>query len=103
MIDLCRADDFGGASVTMPIKVAVVDHLDRLTSEAIAIGAVNTIVPEYGVSGTVELVGTNTYVCEHFQKSLLILHLHHQGTGLVCVMQFYQTFLPKNGPTQMRQ
>ncbi|KAJ1462293.1 hypothetical protein M885DRAFT_431462 [Pelagophyceae sp. CCMP2097] len=39
------APDFGGASVTIPHKQAIVPFLDELTPAARAIGAVNTIVP----------------------------------------------------------
>jgi pentafunctional AROM polypeptide len=37
--------DFGGASVTIPFKLAVIPLLDKLTPAAEAIGAVNTIIP----------------------------------------------------------
>jgi pentafunctional AROM polypeptide len=37
--------DFGGASVTIPLKVQVIPLLDQLSPAADAIGAVNTIVP----------------------------------------------------------
>lgn len=47
---------FGGASVTIPHKLAVIPHLDELTEKAKLIGAVNTIIPrENG-----QLVGDNT-------------------------------------------
>lgn len=41
---LARAD-FGGASVTIPLKRDIIAHLDVLTPEAKAIGAVNTVIP----------------------------------------------------------
>jgi shikimate dehydrogenase len=44
-----------GANVTVPHKEAILAHLDGLTPEAQAIGAVNTIVPRGGT-----LVGDNT-------------------------------------------
>lgn len=47
---------FGGASVTIPLKETIIPLLDRLGSEAAAIGAVNTIVR----SSAGELVGENT-------------------------------------------
>lgn len=47
----------GGYSVTLPHKVAVISHLDRLTATAAQVGAVNTIL----ISGQ-ELVGDNTDV-----------------------------------------
>lgn len=45
--------DFVGANVTVPHKVAVIDHLDKVDSMAQAIGAVNTIVrtPEGELEG----------------------------------------------------
>jgi shikimate dehydrogenase len=39
----CRAWHLGGLNVTVPHKVAVIDHLDGLTDEARSAGAVNTI------------------------------------------------------------
>lgn len=48
--------NFGGCSVTIPLKVDVISFLDRLCSEASEIKAVNTIVRE--ASG--KLVGYNT-------------------------------------------
>ncbi len=36
--------NFAGANVTVPHKEAVIPHLDELTEEARAVGAVNTIV-----------------------------------------------------------
>ena len=53
---LLRGRSFGGASVTIPLKEAIIPLLDRLGSEAEAIGAVNTIVRTSGN----ELVGENT-------------------------------------------
>jgi pentafunctional AROM polypeptide len=43
--DLIRAPHFGGASVTIPLKLDVVPLLDEVSPAARAIGAVNTIVP----------------------------------------------------------
>lgn len=47
-----------GINVTVPHKLAVMDHLDRLSPAAIAVGAVNTVVVE--ADGT--LFGTNSDV-----------------------------------------
>lgn len=44
-----------GANVTIPHKEAILPHLDGLTAEAEAVGAVNTVVPRDG-----RLVGDNT-------------------------------------------
>ena len=46
---------FAGVNVTVPHKLAVMAHLDRIEPDAQAIGAVNTVVVEDG-----RLVGTNT-------------------------------------------
>jgi pentafunctional AROM polypeptide len=42
--DLLSQTDFGGASVTMPHKLAVMEFMDELTPHASTIGAVNTII-----------------------------------------------------------
>jgi shikimate dehydrogenase len=52
-----RGDDFLGANVTIPHKERVVPLVDRLTEEALATGAVNTITREGK-----RLVGHNTDV-----------------------------------------
>jgi quinate dehydrogenase len=44
----------------MPLKVAIIPHLDALTPEGRAIGAVNTIYWRTSDSGKRELCGTNT-------------------------------------------
>ncbi|CAO3574658.1 unnamed protein product [Mortierella alpina] len=54
-----RAQDFGGASVTIPHKIEIMSKLDEVTEEAKAIGAVNTVVPVQQEGKTV-LVGDNT-------------------------------------------
>lgn len=50
-----RAPEFGGASVTIPLKVDVLALMDELTEEARAVGAVNTIIKDGQ-----RLVGDNT-------------------------------------------
>jgi pentafunctional AROM polypeptide len=42
---LIRSPDFGGASVTIPLKLDVMPLLDEIAEEAQIIGAVNTIIP----------------------------------------------------------
>lgn len=52
-------------SVTMPLKAAIIEHLDELTPAAQATQACNTIVKVRRASGgrtTTTLVGTNTDV-----------------------------------------
>jgi len=50
-----RAFNMQGVNLTIPHKVAVIEHLDRLSPEAELIGAVNTVVRDGG-----QLVGHNT-------------------------------------------
>ena len=54
-VNAIRALGIRGASVTIPHKVAVMAHLDRVDETALAIGAVNTVDNRDG-----ELVGYNT-------------------------------------------
>lgn len=42
-----RSDDFGGASVTIPLKLDIMPFLDEVSEDAKIIGAVNTIIVEY--------------------------------------------------------
>jgi pentafunctional AROM polypeptide len=61
MVDIIRAPDFGGASVTIPLKLDVMPLLDSVDSAAKTIGAVNTIVPSYdAATGKTVLAGHNT-------------------------------------------
>ncbi|OAP63161.1 3-phosphoshikimate 1-carboxyvinyltransferase [Fonsecaea erecta] len=61
IVEKIRAENFGGASVTIPLKVDVMIHLDEVDPAARLIGAVNTIVPVYDpASGKNKLVGYNT-------------------------------------------
>lgn len=57
-----RSPDFGGASVTIPLKLDVIGRLDDLTDAARIIGAVNTVIPVNGQdgSGKQRLLGDNT-------------------------------------------
>ncbi|KAF9477820.1 hypothetical protein BDN70DRAFT_880759 [Pholiota conissans] len=57
-----RADVCGGAAVTMPLKAAILEHLDELTPASKATGACNTIVKVRRADGTFKVVGTNTDV-----------------------------------------
>ncbi len=54
-MDAVRTLDMGGASVTIPHKVTVMDHLDHVDELARNMGAVNTVVNKDG-----KLLGTNT-------------------------------------------
>ncbi|KAI7828202.1 Shikimate dehydrogenase [Gamsiella multidivaricata] len=61
VVERMRAANFGGASVTIPHKLEIMEKLDEITEEAKAIGAVNTVVPVVDESsGKTILVGDNT-------------------------------------------
>ncbi|KAI9888992.1 MAG: hypothetical protein M1814_006050 [Vezdaea aestivalis] len=57
-----HAPDFIGAAITIPHKVAILPHLDSLTPEARAIGAVNTVFvrPDPDDAAQERFHGTNT-------------------------------------------
>lgn len=57
--DVIRSSDFGGGSVTIPLKLDVMPLLDKIDPSASAIGAVNTIVRSED-SGKATLTGYNT-------------------------------------------
>ncbi|KIH89731.1 quinate dehydrogenase [Sporothrix brasiliensis 5110] len=60
-LQLVRAPNFYGASVTMPNKVTILPYLDKLTPEATAVGACNTIYLEQDpATGRRLLCGANT-------------------------------------------
>ncbi|KAI9710849.1 MAG: hypothetical protein M1812_007301 [Candelaria pacifica] len=55
------AENFGGASVTIPLKLDIMKMLDHVTDEARIIGAVNTVIPNKHTDATRRsLVGHNT-------------------------------------------
>ncbi|KAI1121192.1 EPSP synthase-domain-containing protein [Nemania abortiva] len=59
--DLIRSANFGGASVTIPLKLDIIPLVDDISDGARAIGAVNTIVPvRSGGEEKVRLLGDNT-------------------------------------------
>lgn len=61
--EIMNAPDFGGASVTIPLKVDVMPMMDELSEEARVIGAVNTIKPQRTHRGSdqkVSFIGGNT-------------------------------------------
>ncbi|KAJ1965812.1 3-dehydroquinate dehydratase (3-dehydroquinase) [Dipsacomyces acuminosporus] len=60
LAQVTSAQDFGGASVTIPHKQAIIPLLDSLTPAAQRIGAVNTVIPVTDNSGKRTLVGDNT-------------------------------------------
>lgn len=58
--DFIHAADFGGASVTIPLKLDIMPLLDEVAQEAEIIGAVNTIVPVANGDKPQRLIGYNT-------------------------------------------
>ncbi|KKK24642.1 hypothetical protein P175DRAFT_0499637 [Aspergillus ochraceoroseus IBT 24754] len=59
--EFIRSPGFGGASVTIPLKLDIMPLLDEVAAEAEIIGAVNTIIPVSGGEGKpTRLIGRNT-------------------------------------------
>lgn len=87
---IIRSSSFGGASVTIPIKIDIIPLLDQVTESARIIGAVNTIIPTRSEdSGKIRLVGDNTdwlgmmhlIAILSSKTSLSISHLIHSREG----------------------
>lgn len=55
-----KSPEFGGASVTIPLKLNIVPLLSGTSMQARAMGAVNTIIVRHSPDGTRELWGDNT-------------------------------------------
>ena len=60
IVPIIRSPDFGGGSVTIPLKLDVMSLIDTIDSAAHTIGAVNTIVPVQDRTGKTVLMGHNT-------------------------------------------
>lgn len=58
--ELIRKPNFGGASVTIPLKLDIIPLIDRVSDAAKVIGAVNTIIPVDEDDGKRTLLGENT-------------------------------------------
>ncbi|KAH7134857.1 Shikimate dehydrogenase [Dactylonectria estremocensis] len=60
--DVLKSPDFGGASVTIPLKLDIMAHVHELSVAAKTIGAVNTVIPvgEADSNGSRHLLGDNT-------------------------------------------
>lgn len=58
--DLIRSPYFGGASVTIPLKLDIMKLLDDVSNSAKIIGAVNTIIPIKEGGEKTRLLGDNT-------------------------------------------
>lgn len=46
LLDMLDSTKFGGASITIPLKIDIIEHLDIISEDAQAIGAVNTIIAD---------------------------------------------------------
>jgi shikimate dehydrogenase len=72
-----------GLNVTIPYKEQVIQHLDDLSDNAKAIGAVNVIKFVRNKSGKIKLIGYNSDVIG-FQESLEpLLEEHHQSAMIL--------------------
>ncbi|KAI9765167.1 MAG: 3-dehydroquinate dehydratase (3-dehydroquinase) [Geoglossum simile] len=59
--DVIKSESFGGASVTIPLKLDIMEYIDEIADEAQIIGAVNTIVTARSNDSTRQrLIGHNT-------------------------------------------
>ena len=57
---IVRSPDFDGASVTIPLKLAIIPLLDTLSHAGRITGTINTVVPVTKAVGEIELYGDNT-------------------------------------------
>ena len=75
---LDKLADFDGFNVTIPHKIGVIRHLDKLSERAALFGAVNTVEKT-----DTALIGHNTD-CIGFLKALEMADIPLQGKVLVC-------------------
>jgi shikimate 5-dehydrogenase len=59
----------------MPLKTAILQHLDDISPSSKATRACNTIVLEKQADGTRKLIGTNTDVLGEFLAELALMRL----------------------------
>ncbi|KAK1917332.1 hypothetical protein P3342_000045 [Pyrenophora teres f. teres] len=86
--EIIRSPEFGGASVTIPLKQDVVPLLDGLGPEVEVIGALNTIVPETSIDEATgkevtRLIGRNT---DYLGMVLILRKAGAQGSGSALVI-----------------
>ncbi|ORX39805.1 putative aromatic amino acid family biosynthesis-related protein [Kockovaella imperatae] len=84
IIDIISSPEFGGASVTIPLKLDIIPTLDMISEHAKIIGAVNTIV-SLTVDGKRQLQGHNTdwQAIHKAVESNLTLSTGERSTALV--------------------
>ncbi|EIW69636.1 hypothetical protein TREMEDRAFT_44120 [Tremella mesenterica DSM 1558] len=58
-LEILHSDETGGMSITMPLKLLIMDHLDSVSPDARLLGAVNTVIPSIR-NGKRWLHGENT-------------------------------------------
>lgn len=75
IVEIIRSPNFGGGSVTIPLKLDVMPLLDEIDDAARTIGAVNTIVPQTDLGGKTTLKGYNT------DWQGMVLALRNAGAG----------------------
>jgi pentafunctional AROM polypeptide len=85
---IIRSPDFGGGSVTIPLKQDIVPLLDSVGPEVQAIGALNTIVPESHLDQATgkevtRLVGRNT---DYLGMVLVLRNAGASGSGSALVI-----------------
>lgn len=80
---MLRSPDFGGASVTIPLKLEVMDLVDEVSGSAKAIGALNTVIPLRGSDGETRLLGENTDWCGmvHSLREAGLVHATGHASG----------------------
>ena len=78
---LFNSPSFGGASVTIPHKQAIMPHLDEITPSATKIGAVNTIIVENNSNRV--LIGDNTDWIGIYNPIKRLLRTSGEGYALI--------------------
>ncbi|ORY33729.1 aromatic amino acid family biosynthesis-related protein [Naematelia encephala] len=81
--DILKDPSFGGASVTIPLKLDIIPLLDSVSDDVKIIGAVNTVVPKF-INGKRYLHGENTdWQAIHQAATLNLSSPTSQDQGLV--------------------
>ena len=75
--------DFYGVNVTIPYKIEVMDYLDELSEEALAIQAVNCIRISHTSNGATHLKGYNTDAYGFEASIRPLLHSHLDKKALI--------------------